>query len=208
MLEARVQLDAPIWTRSVLKVPKDLLANYLYIRPGSVPVGADQHVYDCGVFNLLANGAPVGVAGELFVSYKCKLRTPNGGAIAEGTFSGNGVSLAAPIGTSAFTADPATTIGVIWVDSTHFRFETPGTYYLIVRSTGTTITGGPTITPSGGNAALVTAINTGSATDWVREYEVNCTSVVSPYAITAPAGAATVTAFALRVFKHDLSMAP
>lgn len=50
----------------------------LYIRTSAVPAGADQRLYDLGVFQLASSGQQVagGVLGELWVSYEIELLKP------------------------------------------------------------------------------------------------------------------------------------
>lgn len=204
MLEARVQLDIPVWTRGCLKVPKDLLNQYLFVRPGSVPVGADQHVYDCGVVNLALPGASgAGTVGEFFVSYKCRLKTPNGGTVKEDKTAVVGVSLAAPLGTS-FNTSAQSTLAPIWVSGTQFRFSAPGVYYVITGDGGTGFTGACTLTAPAGAPTAILDQSAGSATSFISCHVINVIDASGLYTLTAPASAATLTARNIRIFDHDL----
>lgn len=203
MLQAKVQLDESVWIKNQkLRVPRDLLKQWLYVRPGSVPSGADQHVYDVGVFNLALPGAAgAGTVGEVFISYKCRLRTPNGGVTKEAKLVVTSPTLAAPMGT-AISASSQSTIGLIWTSSTQFRFQAPGVYYIQVLDTGTTFAGPAVLTvPTG---SVVADLGTGSATSYCTGLIVNCIDPMGAYTLSAPAGAATLTARSIRMWDHDL----
>lgn len=206
MLEARVQLDTPVWTRNVLKVPKDLLAQYLYIRSGSVPAGADPHTYDAGVFNLAAPGAPAGAIGELFVSYKVRLRTPNGGPNA---FEGYNVigspTPAAPFGTGALVSTG--NISVTRRGNTSFTIDQPGTYYLVLASNGTTFGGTQTLTVTAPNTATADLAQF-TAGSCIGSWEVIVSDPTGVFTVGTPAGAGSITSASLRIFNHDASLAP
>lgn len=203
MLEARVQLDVPVWNRAVLKIPKDLLTNWLFVRPGGVPAGADQHVYDVGAFNLALPGTTAGATGELFVSYKVRMRTPNGGVVKAGNITVTGVTLAAPAGT-ALTPNVSSTLNLTWVSGTTFRFQSVGIFYFIIRDVGTTFTNSAALTAPAGSATPVASINTGSAAAWTSAYIVNVTDLQNVYTIGAPTGAGTLTARSILMFDYDL----
>ena len=205
MLEAKVQIDESVWLRNQkLRVPKQLLNEWLFVRPGAVPSGADQHVYDCGVFNLALPGAAgQGTVGEVFVSYKCRLRTPNGGVTRESKYTVTGVTLAAPMGT-ALTPTAQSNIGLTWVSGTTFKFQSPGVYYLQIVDIGTGFAGFAALSVPAGSATALLDVNTGAATTYCTGQIVNVTDTSGAYTLAAPSGAATLTSRTIRVFDHDL----
>jgi hypothetical protein len=204
MLEARVQLDAVPWQRAKLNVPKDLLSDWRYVRTGDVPVGADQHVYDTGVFNCATPGAPSGMIGECFVSYKVRLRTPNGGAVKGGYSYSEAASLAAPLGTDLVSTD-ASSLQAHWKSGTKFCFTTPGTFRITLAVVGTSFTGAATIACDAATnvRTLVQAAFTGTFS--LSEYilEIADTSNIT---ITAPATAATITSTEIIISPWDVDI--
>jgi len=201
MLEARVQLDAVPWQHAKLNVPKDLLSDWRYCRSGDVPEGADQHVYDTGVFNLATPGAPSGMIGEFFISYKVRLRTPNGGQAKGGHGVVVGATLAAPLGTS-ITYNDASTINVQWSSGTKFFFKTPGTYMLTMYYVGTTITAAGSIAADDAVNVCNNWQNAFTATNLVMSFEI-IAATSGTFTITPPT-AATITANELVVTDWDV----
>lgn len=209
LLQARVQLDAMPWNRSKLVVPSDLLSEYRFVRPASLPAGADQHVYDAGVFNMCAPGAPATMIGEVFVTYKVRLRTPNGGAITEGQVTVIGAANATPMGTSLSNAG---NLHLVWESGTQFKFDTPGTYYLEDNALGTNFTGGQDITaeiPAAGPLNTVTAgVTAFTAVQAIRAFEITVANVQGTFLYDNPVASATFTSHTLRIWKHDLDLSP
>lgn len=209
LLQARVQLDAMPWNRSKLVVPADLLSEYRFVRPASVPTGADQHVYDAGVFNLCAPGAPAAMIGEVFVTYKVRLRTPNGGAIMEGQSTVTGPTVAAPMGTAISNA---ANLHVVWSTGTQFTIDTPGTYYLEDNALGTGFTAVQNIAVDGvavGPTNVVTAgVSAFTTVQSIRAFEITVANVEDTFTYTVPTGSATFTSHTLRLWKHDLDLSP
>lgn len=205
MLEARVQLDSPVWTRASLKVPKDLLSNYLYVRSASVPANADQHVYDVGQFilnNIGAAASPT-VLGELFMCYKVRLRTPNGGIVKEGNILANSTSVAAPLGTS-FTATDASTLQLTWITGTTFYFQTPGIYAVHIVQAGTGFTGGATLSANGSVNTVTSLASAFTAGIADQLYEIEVADEEDYFTLTAPGGAATLSSTRIRLWPHDI----
>lgn len=175
--------------------------NDLYVRPGAVPPGQDQRLYDLGNFQIATNGlqgANVNV-GELWVTYQVRLFKPKlvGGAIGDTVqtahWYGTGPTAALPLGASGQVK--GSLAGVVTLNSGGFStFAFPpgqfvGTYYVIVgwhgSSSASTV---PPITVTNGTllnnfVGLTTASlnNSGSTTStliWVACVQItamNCT---------------------------------
>jgi hypothetical protein len=210
-LEARIQLDDSVWMTNKMKVPADLLADYLFVRPGALPAGADQHVYDVGVLNLGLPGVAAGSAAELFVTYRVRLRTPNGGQrFMGGQAVVTGPTSAQPIGTALTVTG---NVPVQWKDGSNFLIGMPGTYYVLMRVAGVSINNPPP-NPAASGTNLMSFIGgtsysqPTSGTSVVVYLEFRCTinDVTSP--ITIPAFTATsLSSVAFKIFNYDPDLA-
>jgi len=119
----------------------------LYVRPGAVPAGDDQRLYDFGNFQIASNGvqgASVNL-GELWVTYeialyKPKLVTATGAMIPVfHAWSQTGVSNSAVFGTSRTEAS-ANTLGITFTGAARIDFPASvkyGTYFIRYKMSGT-----------------------------------------------------------------------
>jgi hypothetical protein len=108
------------------------------IRPGAVPSGADQSLYDIGNFQFITSGQPSAfLIGELFVTYrglkfyKPKTSTPLGAAILAGHWAGvpttsNGGAMAAMVQRSG--SNVVATISGGSVEPATITIANPGRY--------------------------------------------------------------------------------
>jgi hypothetical protein len=201
MMEAKCQLDAVPWANATLRVPKEMLAGARFVRPGSVPAGADQHVYDVGVLNIATPGVPVGMLGEFFVKYRVRLIDPTGAEALAGKASFNTATTpAAPLGTAA-----GTTLGNLWpvrVSTTSFKIPIPGCFFVEVLYAGTTFAGAGSLGSTGENSGtqLETAFSAAAA---MATYVLTVVDPEDVYTIVSPAGAATVTGVVFRMSPYD-----
>ena len=202
MLQARAQLDATPWHEARLPVPKDMLVGRRFNRTFMVPVGTDPHVYDVGALNIAVPGAPAGMVGELFVKYKVKFTSPNGGQAQCGRSGYNTTTApASPLG----TAGPGGVVGAvypIWLSATTFKIPVVACLKIDLVLVGTTFAGDVSLGVSG--TSVITLLYYGSSTTRSNSsYAVTLNDPDAIFTVTSPAGAATVTNTRIFVTEWD-----
>jgi hypothetical protein len=110
----------------------------LYVRSGAVPMGADQRMYDLGLFQVATVGMQSAyTVGELWVSYHVRLKRPRInptktlGDFSHISESANlSATAAAPLGTGGGVIRSSSTLaGVVIVSDSVFQISNPGKYY-------------------------------------------------------------------------------
>lgn len=191
----------------------------LYVRPGDVPAGDDQRLYDFGNFQIATNGiqgASVNL-GELWVSYEVALYKPKLISAIGNTIpifqaiSSGGTSNLNPFGTQ--TKNPLNTMDVTIVGKvlTFPNYVKYGTYFIRVRYSGpaTAITyGALAMTPIAGctvNQAVLVPLATPATVDsWDITARIDVTAAGPSINWEVPntaflAGANTVTMMIVQV---------
>lgn len=142
--------------------PKQTPVDRLYVRPGALPAGQDQRLYDLGNFQIATTGmqgASVNI-GELWVSYQVALYKPKlyqSLGLDNGYYhstSTTGITNATPLGT-ANTPLPGSNLGITITSGTTINFpltQSPASYIVITRWQGGAVTWNP---PSVNTSGLV-----------------------------------------------------
>jgi len=196
-----VREDAP-WKDLNLPIPaQDLndLGPRKFIRSGALAANQDIKLYDSG--NLFV-GAVDGTAvnwGKLWVEYDVELHTPQlapTGPIYGGSFQGaTSMTAANPMGTaptsdaqnSAISIDTASTI----------TFDSPGTYLITMKVSGTTITGLTFTAGSGATGGVQNSVYLAAGTSGLAQGYVTVTTGGATLALTATA--ATISAAEVKI---------
>ncbi len=207
MLQARVQVDGMPWHENKLKVPRDLLVGRRYCRGAIVPADADAHFYDVGSLNIAAPGAPAGMIGEFFVKYKITFYTPTGGQPKSGTAMWNvGTTPAAPLGVGSVA--PTQAVGTLYPptnSTTNIMLPAVGTFFVLIRITGTGFTSSTSLTPAVAANQTCTIVDSAfTATQAVVNILVSCYDNTTGLTVNTPGGAATISKTVIRMCEGDL----
>lgn len=200
---------SPAWKECSLDIAvQELQRDWMYTRPGAVPTGADQKLYDVGNLHACVVGSS-GATGELYVEYEIELVAPQQSVSSTNPLSGKvsataGLTATALVGTdAAYTS--GSNVGWALTDASTFTCTIAGSYLFTVTITGTVLaatssldTGTSTITQVQkiGNAAATTA--------------VHCSLVkaqVGQTFIPAIDSATTVTAVTWRIALYNYALA-
>jgi len=177
----------------------------LYVRTGSIPVGADQRLYDLGLFQVGVSGQQAtNLIGEIWVSYDVVFRKPRipievgigaDPTILHAVEKANGTATAAaPFGTTGLDI---VTNGIPWVyvssaaPTTSIVFQEPGDYLIVMAWYGANIAGGCALS-AGSNIGGLAILEDGTASS-LTSYTSTACNYVQAIAVSAPGSLAANT---------------
>lgn len=161
--------------------PRQNVLGELYVRTGAVESGADQRLYDVGLFQLATTGMQAASnIGELWVSYDVTLMKPK---LPDNQVTSDlqwahvkenpaaSAAAAAPLGTSGGLLLPSSTLPIVTTNTT-FTLPYAGTFYVTMVFHGS-VTNAPSVNPGvnitgynileDGSNSAASAINGGNA---------------------------------------------
>jgi hypothetical protein len=178
----------------------------LYVRTGGVPAGADQRLYDVGLFQVGVSGQQAtNLIGEVWVSYDCVFRKPripvevgigSDPTILHAVEKANGTATAAaPFGTTGLDI---VNNGLVWVTgssaapTTSLIFTEPGDYLIVMAWHGSNIAAGASVS-YGSNIAGLSIMMDGGGSNFSAFTTTNCI-YMQAIQVSGPGTAAANTA--------------
>lgn len=201
---------SPAWKECALEVAcGELQRDWMYTRPGAVPSGADQKLYDVGNLHACVQGSS-GATGELYVEYDIELISPQQAVSSTNPISGktsgaNALTSSALVGTGA-TYTSGSNVGWALTDASTFTCTIAGQYMFVLRANGTVIdcTG---LSNSGTATATVTTAGSTPAAATSCTAMTLVTAQVGQTFVPAITSATTVTSTTWRIALYNNSLA-
>lgn len=199
---------SPAWQECALDIAVgELQRDWMYTRPGSVPSGADQKLYDVGNLHACVQGSS-GATGELYVEYIVELISPQQAVSSTNPISGKSTGTTSLTATALVGADAAYTSGsnVGWAltSASTFTCTIAGSYLFVEKGVGTVI-----VTTGLANSGTATLGATFGVTNTAQTDMVNfcvVTAQVGQTFIPTIISATTVTSSVFRISLYQASL--
>lgn len=200
-LSYKSSVRSPPWQECCLEcdLGRDGQRDLLYTRPGAVPSGADQKMYDLGQLHVGVQNSS-GATGELWVEYDVELHTPQQAVSSTNPLSMKITGSAGLSATALFGSDAAATSGsnLGWsiTSASTLTCTIAGQYLFTVNGTGTTLVATSSLWTGTATVVMTAKLANSAATSFVHTALV--TAQVGQTIIPAIDSAASVTAVTWR----------